>query len=181
MRKMKDIQMNKYIDLCKQGNKDAFKHIMSEYQQLVYTLAFRMLCNENDAEDITQEIFIKAWQNIDKYKEQYQFSTWIYKIASNACCDKLRTERNIKKVSIDDYDADSQINQEECLHNKELKKLILKLTNGLPPKQKLIFTLSDIEELEVTEIQIITGMSPAKIKSNLYLARKYIKSKIINL
>jgi RNA polymerase sigma-70 factor (ECF subfamily) len=78
-------------------------------------------------------------------------------------------------------DALSETNQEELLHNKELKKLILKLTDRLSPKQKLVFTLSDIEDLEVKEIQLITAMTATKIKSNLYLARKYIKSKINNL
>ena len=175
---MEDIQIEKYIDLCKQGSKEAFGYIMSEYQQMVYALAFRLLCNNADAEDITQDTFIKVWQNIDRYKSQYKFSTWIYKIASNACCDKLRSERNIKKIPLEDYDTVSQTNPEENLHNKELKKIILKLTNGLPAKQKLVFTLSDIEDLEVNEIQLITGLTAAKIKSNLYVARKYIKSKI---
>ena len=178
---MEEHQINKYIDLCKEGNADAFSYIVSEYQQLVYTLAFRILCNETEAEDITQETFIKTWQNISRYKQQYKFSTWIYKIACNICYDKLRTKRNIEKVSLTDFDASSEINQEEQLHNKELRKIIIKLTSELSPKQKLIFTLSDIEDLEVKEIQIITGMTSAKIKSNLYLARKYIKSKLNNL
>ena len=177
---MKEHQINKYIDLCKMGETDAFRYIVSEYQQLVYTLAFKILCNEADAEDITQETFIKAWQNINRYKRQYKFSTWIYRIACNACYDKLRSKRSIKNVSITDYDVFSEINQEEQLQNKELKELILTLTDGLSPKQKLVFTLSDINDLEIEEIQIITGMTPAKIKSNLYLARKHIKTKISN-
>jgi len=178
---MEKHQINEYIELCKMGNTDVFRHIVSEFQQLVYTLAFRILCNETDAEDITQETFIKVWQNISKYQQQYKFSTWIYKIACNACYDKLRSERNIEKVSFADYDTSSETNQEDKLHNKVLKELILKLSGGLSPKQKLVFTLSDIEDLEVEEIRIITGMTSAKIKSNLYLARKYIKSKINNL
>jgi RNA polymerase sigma-70 factor (ECF subfamily) len=177
---MEELRINEYIDLCRQGNTDAFRYIVSEYQQLVYTLAFRILCSETDAEDITRETFIKIWQNIGRYKQQYKFSTWIYRIASNACYDKLRSERNMEKVSLTDYDTFSEVNQEEQLHNKELRKLIIQLTDGLSPKQKLVFTLSDIEDLEATEIQIITGMTASKIKSNLYLARKYIKSQIIN-
>jgi RNA polymerase sigma-70 factor (ECF subfamily) len=177
---MEQHQINKYIDLCKMGNTDAFKHIVSEYQQLVYTLAFRILCNEADAEDIAQETFIKLWQNISRYKQQYKFSTWVYRIACNACYDKLRSKHNIKNVNITDYDTFSGINQEEQLHNKQIKELILKLIDGLPPKQKLVFILSDIEDLKIDEIHIITGMTSSKIKSNLYLARKYIKSKIIN-
>jgi RNA polymerase sigma-70 factor (ECF subfamily) len=177
---MEDFQIDKYIELCRQGDKKAFAHIVSEYQQLVYTLAFRLLCNNADAEDITQETFIKVWQNISRYKQQYKFSTWIYKIACNTCYDKMRSERNVEKVNLTDYDASSELNQEELLHNKELKKWILQLSDGLSPKQKLVFTLSDIEDLEVKEIQAITGLTASKIKSNLYLARQYIKSKISN-
>jgi RNA polymerase sigma-70 factor (ECF subfamily) len=177
---MKQNHINEYIGLCKMGNTDAFKHIVIEYQQLVYTLAFRILCNEADAEDITQETFIKLWQNISIYNQQYKFSTWVYRIACNACYDKLRSKHNIKKVNIADYDTFSEIDQEEQLHNKEIKELILKLVDGLSPKQKLVFILSDIEDLKICEIQIITGMTSSKIKNNLYLARKYIKSKISN-
>ena len=175
---MEDFQINKYIDLCKLGNTGAFKYIVSKYQQLVYTLAFKMLCNEVDAEDITQETFIKVWQNISRYRNQYKFSTWIYKIAANACYDKLRSKQIVEEVSLTGYDIISEINQEELLQNKELKELILKLTFGLSPKQQLIFTLSEIDDLTVEEIIQITGMTPAKIKSNLYLAKKYIKSKL---
>jgi RNA polymerase sigma-70 factor (ECF subfamily) len=84
----------------------------------------------------------------------------------------------MNNIDIENYDCFSDENQEELFHNKELKKLIVKLTAGLTPKQKLIFTLNDLEEMKVEEIKIITGMSAAKIKSNLYLARKFMKSKI---
>jgi RNA polymerase sigma-70 factor (ECF subfamily) len=175
-----EFQINTYIDLCKQGKTEAFTYIVTEYQQLVHTLAFRLLCNETDAEDVTQDTFIKIWQNINKYNNQFKFSTWIYKITCNICYDKLRTKKKIEYVTADDCDIPSVENQAEVLHNKELKKLILKLTGALSPKQKLIFTLSDIEDLDVDEIKIITGMTAAKIKSNLYLARKEIKLRIKN-
>ena len=175
---MEDFQINKYIDLCKLGNTDAFKYIVAEYQQLVYTLALKMMCNEAEAEDITQETFIKAWQNIIRYNRQYKFSTWIYKIAANICYDKLRSKPAVENVALSEYDAVYEVNQEELLDNKELKKLIIKFTSGLSPKQKLIFMLSEIEELEIEEIIQITGMTASKIKSNLYLARKQIKSKL---
>jgi RNA polymerase sigma-70 factor (ECF subfamily) len=174
-------QLNQYIELCKLGNSAAFKNIVSEYQQLVYSLAFKLLCNEQDAEDVTQDTFVKVWQNIENYNQQYKFSTWIYKIATHICYDKLRSRKHIEHIDIEDYDCYSEMNQEELLHNKELKKLIIKLTEGLSPKQKLIFTLSDLEEMKVEEIKIVTGLSSEKIKSNLYLARKFIKSKISDL
>ena len=110
----------------------------------------------------------------------YKFSTWIYKIACNLCYDKLRAERKMKKCSLTDYDSFSEANHDELLHHQELKALIVKITAELSPKQKLIFTLSEIEDLKIEEIRTITGMSAAKIKSNLYLARKHIKSKILH-
>ena len=178
---MDSLQLSKYVESCKFGNSDAFKYIVSEYQQLVYSLAFKLLCNEQEAEDVTQDTFIKVWQNMSRYKQQYKFSTWIYKITSNVCYDKLRSKNKMNTIDIENYDCFLELNQEELLHNKELKKLIVKLTTGLTPKQKLIFTLSDLEEMKVEEIKIITGMTSAKIKSNLYLARKYMKSKISNV
>ncbi len=69
-----DNQLMACINLCRQGNNKAFGYIVSEYQQLIYTLAFRLLCNEDDAKDAVQETFIKVWQNIAKYKQQYKFS-----------------------------------------------------------------------------------------------------------
>ena len=131
--------INQYIESCKLGNTETFKYIVSEYQQMVYTLAFRILCNDADAEDTVQETFIKVWQNISQYKPTYKFSTWIYKITTNICYDKLRSKHHIENVSLTDYDIFSEINQEELLQNKELKELIIKLSAKLSPKQKLIF------------------------------------------
>jgi len=178
---MEPLQISQYIELCRLGNSAAFKNIVSEYQQLIYSLAFKLLCNEQDAEDATQDTFVKVWQNISNYKPQYKFSTWIYKITVHICYDKMRIKKHIDYVDVENYDEYSDVNQEDFLHNKELKKLIVKLTKGLTPKQKLIFTLSDLEEMKVEEIKTVTGLSSSKIKSNLYLARKYIKLKINDL
>ena len=173
---MDEIRLNEYIHLCRQGDTAAFRFIVAGYQQMVYTLAFRLLCNSHDAEDMTQEVFIKAWQKLGSYNPRYKFSTWLYKITCNGCYDKLRSQHHQKRVTIAGLDIPDDTNMEDSIHNRELRELILHLTNHLSPKQKLVFTLSDIEELEIAEIGTITGMTPAKIKSNLYLARKQIKS-----
>lgn len=172
---MDDKLMN-YIDLCRKGDPEAFRYIVAEYQQMVYVLAFRLLRDENDAKDATQDTFIKIWQNIYRYNAQYKLSTWIYKVASNICYDKMRISR--KNLSLTDIELHSATSEEDSFHHRELIGLIIKAMGGLTPKQKLVFTLSEMEELDVEEIVAITGLSAAKIKSNLYLARKYIKSKI---
>lgn len=175
---MNSIQIDQYIKLCLQGDTNAFRHLLSEYQQMVYTLAFRILCNETDAEDVTQDVFIKVWQNIGKYNNTYKFSTWLYKITANLCYDRFRSVKNKEQVGLSGLTINSDTDILGSIHNKELKALILQTTERLTPKQKQVFILSDIEELDIKEISIITQMSPSQIKSNLYLARKYIKSKL---
>lgn len=175
---MNSNKVTEYIDLCRKGDSRAFGYIVEKYQQLVYVLAFRLLCDEEDAKDAVQETFIKVWKSIYGYKEQYKFSTWIYKIAANVCYDRLRKERRVVRVDIGECDPGSEAVQESLIDNSYLKRVIIDATEGLSPKQKLVFTLCELEELEVKEVSAITGLSPAKIKSNLYLAKKHIKARI---
>jgi len=180
----KEVQV--LVNRCREGDKKAFELLIIEYQSMIYRLAFRLLCDEEEAKDIVQETFIKIWFNIEKYKSDYKFSTWVYKIACNLACDRLRSRKYIfqKTESVDileTINAPFAENIEETLINKDLKKIIIYFTNELPAKQKLVFTLRDIEEMEVAEVEKITGLSAEKIKSNLYLARKYIREKLETL
>jgi RNA polymerase sigma-70 factor (ECF subfamily) len=175
------IQM--WINHSRQGDTKSFELLINNYQSMVFRLAFRLLCDEEDAKDIVQETFIKAWFNLNKYNSDYKFATWIYKIACNLIYDRLRSQKYIfrKTASVDIDDITNTVfseNIEKTLINKDLKNIILYFTHKLPSKQKLVFTLRDIEELEVDEVEKITGMSAEKIKSNLHLARKYIREKL---
>ena len=119
----------------------------------------------------------------DKYNREYRFSTWIYTIAGNVCYDRLRSLQHspsgsMQGISLANIRLSSGEDMEQSLINKELKELILRFTHELTPKQKLVFTLREIEGLEVSEVEAITGMSAEKIKSNLYQARKQIRIKI---
>jgi RNA polymerase sigma-70 factor (ECF subfamily) len=180
---MNPCQTQELIDRSKQGDTKAFGMLMTEYQSLVFRLAFRLLGDDNQAKDMVQDVFIKIWLQINRYKPQYNFSTWIYKITCNLCYDKFRSTKQLPELTqlpdaIMNTNIASSENIEASIINNELKELILYFTGKLSPKQKLIFTLSDIEELDVEEITAITGLSAEKIKSNLYLARKQIKDKI---
>ena len=183
---MKEEDAEQLINRSRQGDKKSFELLIVAYQSMVYRLAFRLLCDEDDAKDIVQETFIKIWFHLDRYKSEYKFSTWIYKIASNLAYDRLRSQKHISQGTEPEAVADAlniafSENTEERLINKDLKKIILYFTRELPPKQKLVFTLRDIEELEAVEVERITGMSAEKIKSNLYLARKNIREKLETL
>jgi RNA polymerase sigma-70 factor, ECF subfamily len=171
------------IEKCKKGDKGAFKYIMIDYSDYVFALAFRILCNDDDAKDIVQETFIRVWKNLEKYNPEIKITTWMYKIATNLCLDKLKVKRrkplifNLEKEQILDSIADE--NFSEQTDNRKLAEIIGKLANELSPKQKIVFVLKDIEELENEEIEHITGMDKGQIKSNLYYARQQIKNSLI--
>ncbi len=176
-------KIEELIERSKQDDTTAFRQLVESFQPLVFRLAFRMLCCEEEAKDVVQETFVKVWLHLHQYKNQFRFSTWIYKITSNLCYDKIRSMKKFKKgimvdIGLPGMDIPSGENIERSMINQELKELITTLTHNLTPKQKLIFTLRDIEGLELEEVKEITGMSGAKIKSNLYLARQYIKNKL---
>lgn len=171
-------QIQILIERSRSGDKKAFEKLVAEFQAAVFRLAFHLLCDEDDAKDMVQETFIRVWLNLDKYHIQYSFATWIYTIACNLCYDLLRTTKYRFERLREEYHPISSDNVEQAVINKDLKSLIVLFTQQLTPKQKLVFTLSEIEEMNVEEIETITRLSPAKIKSNLYLAKKQIKEKI---
>jgi RNA polymerase sigma factor, sigma-70 family len=174
---MDNEEIQNLITDSKSGNTRSFGVLVSEFQSLIFSLAFRLLCNEEDARDIVQDTFVKAWKNLSKYNKQYAFTTWLYKIATNLCYDKLRVIKQSQEIPLD---IPSEENIEVNFINEDLKNLIMTLVDQLTPKQKLVFILRDIEELSVEEVQEITGLSAEKIKSNLYLARQQLKNKLNN-
>lgn len=170
------------INRIQREDKAAFSLLVTEFQPMVFRLAFRLLCDEDEAKDITQETFVKVWLSLKTYNREHRFSTWLYKITCNACYDRLRLlhhsplDNGVSFPDSTNIPADDNI--ETSLFNKQLRELILRYTHKLPPQQRVVFMLRDVEELEVAEVQTITGLSPEKIKSTLYLARKNIRNKM---
>lgn len=175
---MEQSEINKLIYLSKENDEKAFAQIVYEFQDLIFSVAFRLLCNEDDAKDATQETFVKLWQNLNKYDSSKKFSTWLYTIVTNHCYDKLK---RIKPERVDTSSLKeivSSIDIEKDLTNKEIAQIIVLLADKLSPKQRILFTLHDIEALDIDEIVEITKFSKSQIKSNLHLARQTIKEKI---
>ena len=162
--------------------KNEIEEIYDKYYKDVYRFVLALSKKPHIAEAITQETFVKVWLSLKRYNRKNRFSTWLYKITCNACYDRLRSLRhsslNNEFAFSDSINLASDDNIEISLSNRQLKELILRYTNELPPQQKLVFMLRDVEELEVIEVQTITGLSPEKIKSTLYLARKNIRNKM---
>lgn len=178
---MQNHELIRLINLSLQNDKNAFRQIVESHQYMIFALAFRMLGNEEDAKDIAQDTFIRIWTHLSDFNCEKKFSTWIYRITANLCLDKLK---RLKFIALDsnDFEVINSLSEnfEFELTNKELGEIITALTNELSPKQKLVFTLRYIEELEVEEIIEITGLSAEKIKSNLYVARQTVRKKLEN-
>ncbi len=177
-------EINELIRKSRQNDFAAFQKLVEQYQYMVYKLTFRLLASEEDAKDMVQEVFIRIWEKLSTFNTNFSFSSWVYKIATNMCYDMLKSKQYKEKKQVIELQAGIHNpeleagNVESGIMNRELAELIRFLTGELSPKQKLVFTLSDIEGLEVQEISEVTGLSPGKIKSNLYLARKYIRKRI---
>jgi len=176
------IEPENIIEKARNGNKEAFGHLIKEHQQYAFKLAFKITCNEDDARDIVQDSFIKIWKNMKQFDTNMKFTTWMYKIVSNTAIDHLRSVKKIVKVNIDEmHEKLEQINNEHPesqLNNKETGDLIRLISDTLSEKQKLVFVLRDLEGLKSNEVSEILDLSETSIKSNLYLARKAIKEKL---
>jgi len=164
------------------GDQAAFKALIEKYQQYAFSLAFRILCDEDEAKDAVQESFIKIWKSIKKYDQKMKFSTWIYKIVTNSAIDRLRSIKRIGMESMDDATQNSgsnlNYNPDKEYDNRELAKLIRTISGELPEKQKLVFVMRDIQGMSSIEVENILDIPADTVKSNLYHARKVVKEKL---
>ena len=157
--------------------------MVQQHQRLVFSLALKMLADEEEAKDVVQETFIRVWQRIGDYDTQKSFTTWLYTIASHLCLDRLKQMRRIlplpkdEKVLQDFANNDSQ----QTLENSEWVSIVRMLAEGLSPKQKLVFTLCQMEGLPSLEVEQITGLDAKQVKSNLYVARQTIRERLKHL
>ena len=177
-------QETEIIQRCLQGDREAFKRVVKQYQQMVFTLGIRLLGDESEARDVVQETFVRVWEKRRKYKPEYAFSTWIYSIASHLCMNRLERKRPQRLREGDEAALCRFLERDDPqrqLENKELASIVRALAEGLGSKQRVVFTLTQIEGLGSEEVGTITGMDASQIKSNLYAARKIIREKLSKL
>ncbi len=176
------IEEEQHINKARVGDSNSFAFLVKKYQKLAYNLAFRIVCDEDDAKDVVQESFIKIWRNMKRYDPKTKFSTWMYTIVTNTAIDYLRSVKKNTILSIDNFDEKlANTNVENELENKELGLLIKQASDGLTTKQRLVFVLRDLQGLKSDEVGIILKLSATSIKSNLYHARNNIREKIQHL
>ena len=160
------------------GDGPAFRQLVERHQGFVYRLACRFVGTVGDAEDITQEAFIRLWKNLHRYKPEIKVTTWLYKIVTNLCLDFLKSRDNRSSKRMTDIYEHSEIpsnsTTDQPILTEELLLAVERLTAELGPKQKAVFILRDLEEVEVGEIAQILSMDAGQVKSNLYYARRKI-------
>ena len=179
---MPDYSDHHIVEKVLAGDSHAFRHLVERHQGFVYRLAYRFTGTVDDAEDITQEAFIRLWKNLSRYRAEVKLTTWLYKIVTNLCLDflKSRHKRATKHmVDVNDqWQIASTFTTDQSMINQELRVAVEKLTADLSPKQKAVFILRDMEEVEMSEIALILSMDPGQVKSNLYYARKKVSEMI---
>lgn len=164
------------------GLQDALRVVLDRYMPMVSRTSYRILCDRDDSEDVTQEVFIRIWRNASAFDGRYSLSTWIYRITCNLCYDRLRRRKVLSFLSISppvyETSAPEASSPEEDFITKETWEIFCRASHNLSPKQRTIFTLRDLEGLDTEVVIAVTGLTADQIKSNLHIARKKIRQEL---
>lgn len=165
-----------YIDKVLQGETNAFAYLVNKYKNMVFTLARNIVKNNEDAEEIAQDSFLKAFQKLHTFKGDSKFSTWLYTIVYRNAISLIRKNKisttNIDNYVIDNYSSGFDFPQIEAIKKGEQKKYVAKAINNLPENEAFLISLYYLDESTVDEIEKITGLTKNNIKVKLFRLRK---------
>jgi RNA polymerase sigma-70 factor (ECF subfamily) len=168
------------INQILEGDVKAFTQLVNRYKDLVFTLALRMLKNREEAEEVSQDTFIKTYNSLHKFKGDSKFSTWIYKVAYNSCLDRIKKNKKFQNdVEINEF-TEHQIktmdNAFDVLVEEERNQLIQDCLHLLPSDDSFLLTLYYFEEQTLDEIANVVGLTPNNVKVKLFRSRKKLTS-----
>ena len=179
------------IEQVLQGNTNAFGLLVERYQAKVYNLALRMCGNEEDAFDLSQEAFVRAWQSLSGFHRDAAFSTWLFRLTSNVCIDFLRSQKRRAAVSLTYLDDDNEAAQldlpdpglgpEAAALAAEDRELLRRAMDQLSPECRQIITLRAIDDLSYAQIAEILNVQEGTVKSRLSRARTQLKNKLLQI
>jgi RNA polymerase sigma factor (sigma-70 family) len=165
-----------YINKVIKGDVNAFAHLVDAYKNMVFSLAFKMTKNREEAEEISQDTFIKAYKNIHKFKADSKFSTWLYRIVYHACLDAIKKNKNHNNSSEINEITYNQIASVDTIlqgiERKERAKVINDCLLKLPEEERSLIWMFYFDELSLKEIIEVTQISEANLKVKLHRARK---------
>ncbi len=169
----------------KDGDIASFELLISDYQVYAYNVAYRMLGNEEDAKDITQEALIKVYKSIHKFKETSSFSTWLYRIVMNTCKDELKKRKEAtisldKEIQTDDGSmsmeiGDERLNPSRIVERNEVSHVVQEAINTLPDANRMVIVLRDIQGMSYEEISQVIKEPIGTVKSRINRGRGQLK------
>ena len=167
------------------GNELAFEQLVKQYEKMVYNLCLKMVEDREEAFDLSQEAFIKAWHAISLFQFDSKFSTWLCRITTNVCIDHLRKQkkrRNLSLTSLDDEDntyeheiADSEFDPAVMAERTAQREAVQAAFRQLPEKDRLILSLRAVEDMSYQEIGEALDLNPGTVKSRIARAREKIR------
>jgi len=177
------------VRAAKQGDDSAFEELVRRYERNVFRIAQHITQNREDAEDVVQEAFLKAYTNLARFQEQSKFYTWLVRIAVNEALMKLRRRKPERTVSLDEdikteddfvprEIADWSPNPEQQYNQAELREILTKTVQGLPPGFRTVFVLRDVEGLSTEETAEALDLSVPAVKSRLLRARLQLRERL---
>jgi RNA polymerase sigma-70 factor (ECF subfamily) len=178
------MEENRLIEQSKQGDEEAFGALVNKYKTKVFNLSYSFTRDRETADDLTQEVFIKVYYSMEKFKFQSGFGTWLYRIAVNHFKDYLRKHAKERHISIEALVREPAISEDEIKkmektqESADKKKLLHVALQSLPEKHQVILTLRDIQGHSYEEIASILKLSPGTVDSRLHRARKMLRKKI---
>ncbi|AGX02194.1 MULTISPECIES: RNA polymerase sigma factor SigW [Bacillaceae] len=180
--------VKKRIKQVLKGDQNAFGEIVEIYKDKVFQLCFRMLGNRHEAEDIAQEAFLRAYVNIQSFNIDLKFSTWLYRIATNLCIDRIRKKKpdyflDAEVAGTDGLTMYSQIAAdtrlpEEDVESLELQETIQNEISKLPEKYRSVIVLKYIEELSLNEISEIMDLPLGTVKTRIHRGREALRKQL---
>lgn len=183
-----DLSDNALVRRAREGDYEAFEVLFERHRQLVYRFAYQMIPRRDDAEDIVQEAFVRAYQNLGRYRDEAKFTTWLLRIVTNLCTDqaRMRTRRdNLEQqeaggglmwmTSIEGPDPVEELEQDRR------KMALRKALNALPAHHRSVIVLRDLEEKDYNEIAQILGCTVGGAKLRVLRARRALKERIAPL
>ncbi len=160
----------------------AFEELIRQYEKKVYTLCFRMCGNSEDAEEAAQDTFLALWRGIDRFRQESSLSTWIYRLASNACIDLLRRRKKQgSSLSLDDEElfldaVDPAPCPQDAVEHREAQKLLQEGLSALPEEYRKVLILREIEGLSYTEIAESASLELGTVKSRISRGRVLLRN-----
>jgi RNA polymerase sigma-70 factor (ECF subfamily) len=170
MMEMDDRQL---VQECLKGSKNAFEQLVDKYHKIIFNLAYRMTGQSDDAEDITQTVFIKIYDKLEIYNPKYQFYSWLYRIAVNESLNFLKAKRKYREVDSDMLSSEKNP-EERCMDN-ELGLRVQAAIMELEPRYRILILLNHFRYCSYKEIAQTLDIPEKTVKSRLYTARQLLK------